>query len=218
MSTPTSLDEDDVSIEGSKRISHLAHGINGILVNATNEDEKQQQINARQHNANNNIGSASLSEDERKMPAAVSRISISDKNNHIISNNKTKQQQFEEDCDRSQSSRSSWDGKKNRRSSFRNNAGGASRAAGRGYSPRWRDQEKQLGGVAYSDDNASIPDESPAATAGALSYAMIMKKASSPGITNPDIGQHDYHDSASQTSQADSLAVHAHDSEEHVLH
>ena len=162
MSTPTSLDEDE-STEGSKRISHLAHGINGILVNATNEDEKQQINTARQHNNYNNIGSASLSEDERKMPAAVSRISISDKNNHHHhhhhnkSNNKTKQQQFEEDCDRSQSSRSSWDGKKNRRSSFRNNVGGASRAAGRGYSPRWRDQEKQQlgGGVAYSDDNAS---------------------------------------------------------------
>jgi hypothetical protein len=168
-----SLDEDESTVD-----CHLARGINGILVNNTSEDDKQKISSS---------GTASLSEDERKMPAAVAQIiSISADNNisHKSNSNKPKQhQQSDEDwCDRSQSSRSSWDGKKGRRSSFRS-LGGASRGAGRGYSPRWRDQEKQLG-VAYSDDN--VLDQS-------------------------DVHEY-YHDSASQTSQADSLAVHAHDS------
>lgn len=176
----TSLDEEESTLE-----AHLAHGINGVLANT---DEKQP-------------GSGSLSEDERKMPAAVSQISISD--NCIFKSNKSKKKQLEEDCDRSQSSRSSRDGKKGRRSSFRS-LGGPSRA-GRGFSPRWRDQEKHLG-VAYSDDNASVTDDQSAAAA--LTSSLLKKAGASPGTQDG----HDYHEVASQTSQADSLAVHAHDS------
>ncbi len=155
-------------------------------------------------------------------------------NNHANNNRRrAKQNHFdmmsEEDCDRSQSSGgASWDEKKGRRSSFRS-AGGS--RFGRGYSPRWRDQENQDQRGITSDDNGSLTDDN---TMGAMSYA---RKASSPGHDNvidtapvsdgahhDDVHHHHDHghakdsepDTASQTSQADShhssLVVHAHDS------